>query len=298
MAQVVQYAVTAEQGDTARDGSTSITETHTIVVDSVVTLEWILERCRAKQNREHSQHPGYYWERITPKHVKRFLWEVECVATPFQFDALPEDPLQRPAVITCDGGLVSEPTNFDYKGRPITTTAGEFIGGVERERGVLTYHVTKNVPRDPDWLDQYLGAVNLDAVTLRTRTRPKGTLKLVNPQLGPYQIENRVRFCQLSFDLLYDPLGHAAERWNLGTLELVQRTQPKTKKKIWVQQRILTGTPPQPVESPVPLTIRGTVLEDYLSSASDGRPVDVSKMVKLSFDVQPQRAFNGVLPLK
>lgn len=298
MANVVDYGVTAEKGDIARDGSTSITEMHTIVVDGDVSLEWILSRLEPKQNREHANHPGYFWDRISPNHVKRFVWECECVATPFQINPIPAaDPLARPAVITADGALVSEPTNFDYKGRPITTTAGEFIGGVERDRGQMVYHVSKNVGQDPAWLDSYLGAVNLDAVTLRGRTRAKGTLKLLSPSLSDYTVENRTRFCTLTFDLLFDPLGHAAERWNLGTLQLVRREV--NGRQAWVQEPIMNNaTPRQLVEAPVPLDMRGRVIDGALNSAGDGRPLDVSKMVKLKFEVQPQLPFNGVLPLK
>ena len=296
MASLVDYQITAEQGDISRDGSTSVTEVHTIVTDLPVDKAWILGRLRAKLNRESDRDPGYYWERISPKRIKRLQWDVECVATPFQQEALAEDPLQRPAIITADGSLVTEPTNFDWEGNPIVTTAGEFIGGVERERGILVYHVTKNIGKDPAWMDDYNGAVNLDAVTIRNRTRPKGTLKLLNPQLSAYGVENRVRFCTVTFDLLYDSRGHKPERWNLGTLQLVQREQ--NGRKIWKQERILTGTPALPVESPVPLTIRGQVLENYLAASADGKPVDVSKLVKLSWNVQPLLPFNGVFPLK
>ncbi len=297
MARIVHTSLETESGDIARDGSTSITETLKLYLSDDVSLEWITANIAPQMNREHKDHPGYYYERINPKRTKRLVWSVELVSTPFQLTNLPEDPLQRTAVITCGGSLVTEPTNFDYKDRPITTTAGEFIAGVERERPMLVYHVSKNVGRDPDWLETHIGAVNLDAVTLRGRRRGKGTLKLVNPELSDYQVENRVRFCTVSFDLLFDPIGHAVERWNMGTLQLINKKIDG--KSRWFQTQIMTLTQPvQPVDAPVALDRRGAVLEDYLKSSDDGRPVDVSKLIKLTFDVQPQRAFNGVLPLK
>lgn len=299
MPNILTIQVTETDGDLSADGF--INETITVVTDEAVSMEWIYNHARTpKEHQELAHHRGFYWQRITPKRIKRLVWELACVATPLQVEPIPENPLARPAVITCQGNLVTEPTNFDWKGRPITTTAGEFIGGVERERGVMVYQVSKNIATDPPWLDAYLGAVNLDPVKLRGVMRPAGTLKLLNPNLSGYDIENKTRFCVFSFDLLYDPLGHHAERWNAGTLQL--RAIPlfdgaRVIKNLWVQERILSGTPLQPVESPVFLDRRGQVLKGFLTSNESGQPVDVSKLVKLKFHVQPQQKFNGVVPL-
>lgn len=296
MPRIIHQAITEHDGDIARDGSTAIRETLTLVVDNDVSLEWIKANIAPQLNREHPEHSGYYFERINPKRTGKLTWVVALVASPFQFENLPENPLARRAVITADGQLTSEPTNFDYKGRPITTTAGEFLGGVERDRATAVYHVSKNVAQDPEWFDTHIGAVNTDSVRLRNRVRPPGTLKLINPSLSDYTVENKTRFCVVSFDLVFDPLGHAQERWNMGTIELNKFTfQGKT---TWYQRRIFSGTPPQPVSEPVALDRKGEAIQDYLKSSSDGRPVDVSKLIKLTFDVQPQLPFNGVLPLQ
>lgn len=293
MPKIVQYAITEEKGDSVRDASNSITEKHVIVTDVPVTMQWILDNCQAQQNHECENTSGFYWDRISPNHVKRLVWEVDCVATPFQWEQIPDDPLQRAAVITATGSVVTEPANFDWVGKPIVTTAGEWIGGVMLERGVTVYHVQKNIGSDPDFLDEYNGACNLDPVTIRGKTRRPGTLKFLNPVLGAYSVENRVRFCTLDFDLHWDPRGHWIERLNMGTLQLFE-VLPKQ----YLQIPILSGEPLQPVEKPVPLDIRGQVITDALKPSSDGKPFDTSKLVKLKFQVQPLKRFNGVLPLK
>lgn len=296
MPRIVQYAITAVDGSIQRSGETFVRELHTIVVDGDVDLEWIRKNCRAKKNYEHPTFPGYYGDTIRPKLLKRFAWEVDVTYTPFQFEPIPDNPLEARPLITYDGSLVVEPTNFDSKGYPICTSAGEFISGVERDRPVRVYHVSKNYADDPPWLDEYLGAVNADAVKIRGKVRNPGTLKLANQVAGDYITENRVRYFTLSFDLIFDPRGHKVERWNYGTLQLVQRTINKKKK--WFQEQIKTGSPPRVVDEPVALDRKGQVLVDFLKSSDDGRPVDVSKLVKLSWNVQPVLPFNGVLPLR
>lgn len=296
MAKVKLYKITGLDGSIERSGETMVHEVHTIIVDDDVDLEYIRANCRAVKNYQHPTYSGYYYDHIRPKQVARLHWEVDCTATPFQLEPIFDNPLERPPVITYDGSLVNEPTNFDTKGYPICTTAGEMIAGVERDRAVRVYHVEKNYPADPDWIDDYLGAVNKTSVVLRGKARAAGTLKLVNQSAGPFITENRSRYFTLMFDLVFDPMGHKAERWNYGTLQLVQRKVDE--KKRWFQEKILTGTPARPVEETVPLDIRGRVLEDFLNSADDGRPVDVSKLIRLKWDVQPVLEFNGVLPLR
>lgn len=271
-------------------------EVHLIVSDVSASIGWARENCRAKLNYEHADLPGYFWDNIRPKKTGRLTWEIDCTATPFQFQADAENPLERPAVITYDGSLVVEPTNFDSDARPICTTAGEFIAGVERDRPIIAYHVQKNLPADPVWLHSHIGATNADAVKLRGRICPPRTLKLVNPSGGPFTTENRVRFFSMTFDLLFDPLGHRVERWNLGTLQLVEKLNKKGK-KTYVQEVIRTGSPPKPVDEPVPIDIRGKVIENFLTPSDDGRPFDVTKLVKRSWDVQRVLPFGGVLPL-
>lgn len=290
------YKITGLDGSIERSGQTMVHEVHTIIVDDDVNLEFIRANCRAKKNYQHPTYPGYYYEHIRPKQIARAHWEVDCIATPFQLEPIFDDPLERPPVVTYDGSLVIEPTNVDSSGYPICTTAGELIAGVERDRPVRVYHVEKNYPADPDWLDDYLGAVNLSPCILRGRSRAAGTLKMVNQSAGPFVTEKTSRYFTLAFDLVFDPLGHKAERWNYGTLQLVQRKV--NGKKRWFQEQIKTGSPPRPVTEAVPIGMNGAALTDFVASAEDGRPVDVSRLIRLKWDVQPVLEFNNVLPLR
>lgn len=298
MVKIVDYAVTELDGSVQRTGETSIHEVHTLVVDADTDLAWIKRNVRPQLNWQHKDYPGYYWDTIRPKQVKRFVWEVDCIATPFQLLEWVENPLDRRPVVTYDGSLVVEPTNFDSAGYPICTAAGELIGGVERQRPIRVYHVTKNYASDPEWADSYLGAVNSDAVTIRGHVRKAGTLLLSNQNGGAYVTENQVKFFPFSFDLLWDPLGHHVERWNKGTLQLVQRTKPGTNRKIWVQEKILTTTSPrQPVDEATWINKRGQVIEGLLNSEENAKPYDLAKLVKLRWNVQAVLPFSGIVPL-
>lgn len=298
MVKIVDYAVEELYGSLQRTGETSIHEVHTIVVDADTDLAWIKRNIRPQLNWAHKDYPGYYWDTIRPKQTKRFVWQVDCIATPFQLTEWVENPLDRRPVVTYDGSLVVEPTNFDSDGRPITTAAGEFIGGIERQRPIRVYHVTKNYASDPEWADTYLGAVNSDAVTIRGRVRQPGTLLLSNQNGGAYVTENQVKFFPFSFDLLWDPMGHHVERWNRGTLQLKQYTPPGMKKKIYVQEKILTKSAPiQPVDEPVFLDKRGAVIEGLLNAEENAKPLDLAKLVKLRWNVQAVLPFSGIVPL-
>ena len=101
------------------------------------------------------------------------------------------------------------------------------------------------------------GSVNLDAVRIRGRLRKPNTLMLRRVSLGEYTTVNRKRFCSLSFELHYDPLGWIRRLWNVGTIQLVEFTNDKGK-KAWRQERILTtGGGRKPIDTPVPLDRRG-----------------------------------------
>jgi hypothetical protein len=298
MVKIVEYSVTEIDGSVQRTGETNIHEVHTLIVDDDTDLGWIKRNLRPQLNWAHKDFPGYYWDTIRPKQVKRFVWEADCIATPFQLLEWVENPLDRRPVVTYDGSLVVEPTNFDTNGYPICTSAGEFIGGVERQRPIRVYHVTKNYASDPEWADAYLGAVNSDAVKIRGRVRLPGTLLLSNQNGGAYVTENQVKFFPFSFDLLWDPLGHHVERWNRGTLQLVKKTKPGTKAKYYVQEQILTPTSPrQPIAEPAFLDKRGAVIEGLLKAEENAKPLDLAKLVKLRFNVQAVLPFSGIVPL-
>lgn len=295
MARIIDYDVTAVAGSST-PGAQTIRETHHIVTDVPVTLEWISRhRLTPKLNDACRAHPGFYWASVDPNRRGRLEWEIDVSATPFQFPDVADSPLARPAGISIDSEELTEPTLFDRKGRPLVNTAGEWLAGQTRTRVRLIYRVKKNLAADPVWLDTYPGAVNADAVRLRGRVRPKNTLMLRRVSLGDYQKENNTWFTPCEFELHYDPLTWIERVWNRGTVKLVQFTT-EAGKKAYRQERIVSGTPPQAIDEPVPLDARGQPLEGVLDPKGE-TPIDFRKMIVLNVETQPLLPFTGVLPI-
>lgn len=296
---IVKYNITERAGTVQRGANDTLSNKHVIITDVPVSINWIKRHPDTpKLNTPVEGQPGLYWDKIDPRQTGRLVWELDCSATPFVFDPIPESPLARPAEITIDSELISEPTLFDHKKRPLVTRAGEFIAGVSRERPLLVYRVSKNLAADPVWLDNYPGCVNLDAVRLRGRIRKAGTLMLRRLSLSNYVREGRYKYCTCSFELHYDPLGWIKRLWNMGTLQLVE-FKKENGQKAFRQERIMTtasGMTLMPVEEPVPLDMKGKPLENILDP-NGTTPVDPNKLVVLEYDVQPLVNFTGVLPL-
>jgi hypothetical protein len=296
MPRIVKYNIVERSGTKQRSAPNALATKHVIVTDQPATIGWISKHPRTpKLNTEVDGHPGLYWDKVDPRQVGRLIWELDCAASPFVFDPIPESPLARPAEITVDSELLAEPTLFDYKNRPLVTKAGEFIAGVQRERPLLVYRVTKNLAQDPAWLDNYPGCVNEDPVRLRGRVRAKGTLMLRRLSLSSYVREHQYRYCTCSFELHYDPLGWIKKLWNLGTLQLVEFKDERGR-KAFRQERIMAGKPLLPVDEPVPLDMQGRPLKSVLDPTQE-IPLDATKMVVLKYDVQPLVKFTGILPL-
>lgn len=296
MAQILDYKITQLSGQLSRSGTDSIAQTHIISTDQLVTLPWIQShRSTPKLHAPVLDFPGYYWDDLKPVQKTKLVWEITGSATPFEFEPEPDSPLAMPADIAVNSELIEEPTRFDAKGKPIVTRAGEWISGVNRSRPILTYVVAKNLATDPAWLETHLGAVNQDPVRLRGRICQPNTLMLRRLSLSPYTTKDRVRYTVCSFELHYDPQTWIRRLWNIGTIQLVE-FQTAAGRKAYRQERIKTGVPAQPIESPVALDKKGKVIPGVLTPEAD-TPVDVSKMEILYFDVQPLQKFTGVLPL-
>lgn len=294
MPDIIAYHVT-ERGGTDSLSQDVITEKHVIVTDVPVSIEFIARHRRTpKLNTEHTAHPGFWYDSVSPKQVKPVVWEIDVHATTFQFPEIPESPLDEAASISLDSEIFSEPTLFDYKGRPIVTTAGEWIADVNVERCHWVYKVTKNVGSDPEWLDDYGAAINSDSVRLRGRVRKPNTLMLRRISLSPYTKKNRVSFSTLSFELHYRPEGWIHRKWNRGTLQLIEFKTPEGK-KAWRQEKILAGNPSQPVSEPVALGKNGRIVPGVLDPNGD-TPLDVSKLIVLKIQTQLDKPF-AKLPL-
>jgi hypothetical protein len=295
MPRILSYDVIARSGKSARSGADQVSETHLIATDSPVSMAWITTHSTTpKKNMPAKGFPGFFWDDVSPTQKAPLVWEFNVTATAFEFPREPDSPLAVAAEVSVDSELIQEATLVDWKNRPLMTTAAEWINGKMRERPVLTFNIVKNLGRDPAWMLSHLGSINTDAVTLRGVSYPKYTLMLRRMSLSPYRTEGNVSYTVCSYSLHLDPLTWIQKDWNVGTIELVN-VADKGKKPEWKQKRIKIGN--QFVEQPVPLDRKGQVIPGVLTPEAD-TPVDVSKLVPLEFHLQPEQAFNGVLPLR
>ena len=291
MATILKYART-EQGANHSADDSILNEVHTIITSEPVSYEWIVSHPDTpKLHSEYKRHPGFYFRTINPTRRKKLVWEIAVTASRFQLPKVQDSPLDEPAKISRDSQEISEPTLFDYKGRPITTTAGEWIDGVFVERSRWIYRVRKNVGSDPAWLDDYGCAINSDAIRIRGRLLKPLTLMFRRGQMSDYDIKNGISFSVLSFELHYRPETWIQKKWNAGTVEAVQ--DKDTKK--YRQQPILIGFPPQRTDKPVFLDRKGAVIPGALDPSGE-TPFDLSKLHPLSIQTQIALPFR-VLPL-
>jgi len=248
-------------------------------------------------NAPHPTEAGFFLDFIKPFHKSRLCWELEAEYTTYKGGQIDADPLQRPAVVTFDTNLVEQPTLFDSLGRPITTTAGEFIEGIMERIPLIDYAVRKNLPSDPKWLQTHLGATNKEAIRLRGLNWEPHTLLLASVSAGEIVTENRTQYCEYQLKILADPRTWYIDVWNRGTVELIQIDDPNLiGKKLWIQRPIMIGRAEKrtPVEDPYPLDKQGRAIRSYLNPGENAIRPD--ELVKLRFQVQPAKSFRD-LPL-
>lgn len=248
-------------------------------------------------NQPHPTEAGFFLDYIKPHHRSRLCWELEAEYTAYKGGQIDPDPLQRPAVITFDASLVEQPTLFDAEGRPITTTAGEFIEGIVQRFPLVEYTVKKNLPADPKWLQTHMGATNKEPLRIRGLSWAPHTLLLATVAAGEYVTENRSVYSEYSLKILADPRTWYSDVWNLGTVELVRLNDPAAPGRgIWEQRPIMIGQGSKrtPVEAPYPLDKVGRAIRAHINPGENA--VRPDELVKLRFQVQPARAFRE-LPL-
>lgn len=249
-------------------------------------------------NDEHPNEPGFYLHFVKPVHKSRLIWELEAEYTPFRGKQDDPNPLQRPAKITFDASLVEQPTLFDWKGRPMCNTAGEFLEGIPAQIPIVDYSITKNLGADPAWLLTHLGGVNEETITLRGLQWPPKTLLLAGVSAGEIVTEDKVKYSEYKLKILADIRTWLAQVWNRGTVELFElevKQRDGSKKKRLIQKAIKTGDPPEYVDEPVPLDEFGRAILDYLQKDRE-EPIMPGKLIRLAFDVQKIVRFNK-LPL-
>lgn len=302
---IIRRATLEQDIQDPRDGLKRIREKILIVTDKRVPWTTVRTNPAIPQpGQEHPTERGMFVEDRNPKRGRATVWYIEVEYTSLENSKVDINPLSRPAVITWSTSELQIPTLTDRLGRPITTTAGEFIPGLTKTITIVEYRVRKNVATDPDWLDTHLHTLNQDAIQIRGKVRRPLTLVLAAASGGEYQVENRQRYFELDYTLIYNPIGWVEDIWNLGTMELVdQEVRVEVSPRVF-ETRIVkglspikVGTPAKPVDEPVPLDINGKAIVDHLTPGSE-HPMDPRKLVTLRIEIDDHRTFSGVIPLK
>ena len=300
MTRILQYRVQSSKIKDERD----ITQNEiidTIKVKTSDRINWTRLRKMApipQWNEPHPKEPGFYLDVIHPNHTSRQIWDLEAVYTLIKGGQIDPNPLQREALISGKSSLIEVPTFFDYKGDAITTTAREFIPGVMKSIPTVEYSVAKNLATDPGWLQTHLGSINSDAIRIRGLTWGPKTLMFGAVSFSEYKTEERATYSEFNLTLMGNPLKWTQELFNVGTVELeqVEILSKGKSRKIWRQKPILQGSPPVPVESPVPIDANGKAIVDIIDPDT-GATYKSGQLITLKFDTQNILPFKGVLPL-
>lgn len=267
-----------------------------------VRLPWTVIRSLSPMPRagdEHPNEPGFFFKKATPKQTSKRVWEVELEYVPFQVEEEDKNPLRRKPKISFDSSSIEIPADRDNKGRMICSTAGEPITGIMRQIPTVDYTINVNLATDPQWMLTHLLAVNADTVRIRGVPWKPKTLLFATVAAGVYEKENKVEFAPFTLKILGNPLTWSAEVFNTGTLQLESYELQQNGRTVqrWRQVPILEGKPREPVKEPKPLDEFGRYIDDSLQPVRS-EPVKSSKLISLTFDVQPEVRFNNVLPLR
>lgn len=233
------------------------------------------------------------------------------------------NPLRAPAVIEIDSVTRTIPALFDADGNPIVNVVGDFYTDPPVERNItdLVIKIQKNVPLVlPDWPFLYPDTVNADAVKIRGRTFPKGTLYFGAVRIGPEQnvpgstdsVSTLVKgtpYTTIEFELNYRRQGWTILLPNWGYFQLVPTSSnarkadtsglqiaPKRAKKIrvkqfrkgFVRQRITIGPIGDYPAHPVFLDENGTAIANPT----------FDDIITIEADLVPAVQFNGQIPLR
>ncbi len=161
------------------------------------------------------------------------LWDVNvCYSAELEEREEDENPLARPASISWSSAMYQRATLFDADGKPIRNSAGDLFDPqeIEDERWVIS--VKKNVAAVPKWILNYRMVVNDGAVRIQGLTFPKETLRLQGLSISEEQIENRVPFYVVSFELHFREEGWRRRLINRGYNELVDKLRVPGKRLV------------------------------------------------------------------
>ena len=191
---------------------------------------------------------------------------------------LTDDPLDRPAQFSFSGGLASAPafwyfpnSNDNSTKRIIINTAGDPIGGLDRDEGEFNISIVLNVATfDYAKAQAYVGAINSDTFSGGS---PK-TWKCMSIS-GNRKIEEvagtKYVYWEASTTLAYRNTGWDLQTWDVGFNEIVGGARKK----------IMAGS--EPVSEPAALSAG--------RAKTPGQPPDM-----LMFRIYPMLPFTGTFP--
>ena len=239
-----------------------------------------------------SAEPGINWLDPHPENENALLIDSNIQQdgdSPFHYkltftyksaEDLDENPIDRPPQFSFSGSLASAPAFWYFPSsgdnstkKIIINTAGDPIGGLDRDEGEFTVSITINKapPFDYAKAQAYVGAINSDSWSGGAAK----TWKCMSIT-GNRKIEEvggtKYLYWETNASLAYRNTGWDLQTWDVGFNEIVGGARKK----------IMAGS--EPVSEPAALSAG--------RAKTPGQPPDL-----LSFRIYPMLAFNGTFPV-
>ena len=239
-----------------------------------------------------SAEPGINWLDPHPENENALLIDSNIQQdgdSPFHYkltftyksaEDLDENPIDRPPQFSFSGSLASAPAFWYFPSsgdnstkKIIINTAGDPIGGLDRDEGEFTVSITINKapPFDYAKAQAYVGAINSDSWSGGAAK----TWKCMSIT-GNRKIEEvggtKYLYWETNASLAYRNTGWDLQTWDVGFNEIVGGARKK----------IMAGS--EPVSEPAALSAG--------RAKTPGQPPDL-----LSFRIYPRLAFNGTFPV-
>lgn len=201
------------------------TQVYDVILDSVSRDPWYIltySKCPKLGTHHWLDGAAYVVSVLADREKDTPQWKV-TIKWSTQIDDPKNDPnpLKRPIKIDIDSTIESVPTYFDNKDNLLLNTAGDMIPG-QRSLPFMTIDVSKNLSKYPDWMWNYNGAVNKNAITIRKRKFAPRTLRVEGISSPDKVFENGVWYYPFSYQMKSDPRTFDELRINRGLHELVK----------------------------------------------------------------------------
>ena len=239
-----------------------------------------------------SEQPGINWLDAHPEDENALLVDSNIQQdgdSPFHYkvtftykaaEDLAEDPINRPPQFSFSGSLASAPAFWYFPNsgdnstkRIIINTAGDPIGGLDRDEGEFTVSITinKEPPFDYAKAQAYVGAINSDSWSGGAPKTWKCMSITGNRKIEDVNSEKYL-YWEVNTTLAYRGTGWDLQTWDVGFNEIVSGARKK----------IMAGS--EPVSEPAALS-NGR-------AKTPGQPPDM-----LTFRIYPMLPFTGTFPL-